>query len=73
MKKTQNTERETIAMLVVVQNLGVRRIIPTSENIMGRRRENVMRTIKLICMIICTDNNIITNFRISINRHGNFS
>ena len=73
MKTTQNTERETIAMLVVVQNLGVRRIIPTSENIMGRRRENVMGTIKLICMIICTNNNIITNFRISINRHGNFS
>ena len=26
-------------MLVVVQNVGVKRIIPTSENVMGRRRE----------------------------------
>ena len=30
------------AMLVVVQNIGVKGIIPTSDNIMGRRRENVM-------------------------------
>ena len=29
-------ERETVAMLVLVQNLGVRRIIPTSDNITGR-------------------------------------
>ena len=29
-------------MLVVVQNIGVKGIIPTSDNIMGRRRENVM-------------------------------
>ena len=36
-------------MLVLVQNLGVRRIIPTSDNITGRGRENVMRAIKLIC------------------------
>ena len=36
MKVTQNTERETVAMLVLVQNLGVRRIIPTSDNITGR-------------------------------------
>ena len=49
MKVTQNTERETVAMLVLVQNLGVRRIIPTSDNITGRGRENVMRTIKLTC------------------------
>ena len=49
MKITQNTERETVAMLIVVQNLGVIRIIPTSQSIMGRRRENMMRTIKLIC------------------------
>ena len=26
-------------MLVFVQNLGVKRIIPTSKNVMGRRRE----------------------------------
>ena len=37
MKVTQNTERETVAMLVLVQNLGVRRIIPTSDN--KRKRE----------------------------------
>ena len=36
MKVNQNTERETVAMLVLVQNLGVRRIIPTSDNITGR-------------------------------------
>ena len=36
MKVTQNMERETVAMLVLVQNLGVRRIIPTSDNITGR-------------------------------------
>ena len=29
-------------MLVVVQNLRVRRIFPTSDNIMGNRRDNVM-------------------------------
>ena len=29
-------------MLFVVQNLRVRRIIPTSDNIMGSRRDNVM-------------------------------
>ena len=34
-------------MLVAVQNLGVRRIITTSESIMGK--ENVIRTTKLIC------------------------
>ena len=49
MKITQNAEKETVAMLVDAQHLGVRRIIPTSENIIGRKRENVMRTIKLIC------------------------
>ena len=49
MKITKNTERETVGMVVDVQNLGVRKIIPTSENIMGRKRENVMRTVKLIC------------------------
>ena len=48
MKVAQNTERKTVAMLVDVQNLGVRRIIPTSENIVGRKRENVVRTVKLI-------------------------
>ena len=36
---------ETMAVLVVIQNLWVKTIIPTSENIMGKRRENVMRTI----------------------------
>ena len=36
-------------MLVFAQNLGVRRIITASNNIMGSRRENVTRTIKLIC------------------------
>ena len=30
-------------------NLEVRRIIPRSNNIMGSRRENVIRTIKLTC------------------------
>ena len=39
MKIIQNTERETVAMLVVVQNPGARRIIPTSENVMGKKRE----------------------------------
>ena len=29
-------------MLVVVQNLRVRRIFPASDNIMGNRRDNVM-------------------------------
>ena len=29
-------------MLVVVHNLRVRRIIPTSDNIMGSRRDNMM-------------------------------
>ena len=36
-------------MLVVVQNLVVRRIIPTSKNIMERTKENAIWTIKLIC------------------------
>ena len=49
MKINQNTEGETVAMLAVVQNIGVRRIIPTSDGIMGRRRENMTGTIKLIC------------------------
>ena len=35
-------ERETVVMLFVVQNLRVRRIIPTSDNIMRSRRDNVM-------------------------------
>ena len=48
MKITQNTERETVAMLVDVQSLGVGRIIPASEN-MGRKKENVTRIVKLIC------------------------
>ena len=34
MKVTQNTKKETVAMLIDVQNLGVRKIIPASENIM---------------------------------------
>ena len=51
MKITQNTEREIVAMLVVVQNIGVKGIIPTSDNIMGRRRENVMWTTKLILAV----------------------
>ena len=38
-------------MLVVVQNIGVKGIIPTSDNIMGRRRENVMWTTKLILAV----------------------
>ena len=41
MKITENTERETVAMLVVVHNLEVRRLNLTSENVMGRK-ENVM-------------------------------
>ena len=48
MKIAQNIEGKAEVMLVVEQNLGVRRIIPTSD-IMGSRRENVIRTIKLIC------------------------
>ena len=35
-------------MLVFAQNLGVRRIIPTSNNIMGSSRENVTTAINLI-------------------------
>ena len=42
MKITQNIEKGTVVMLVVVQNLRVRRIFPTSDNIMGNRRDNVM-------------------------------
>ena len=38
MKMTQNIEREIVLMLAVVQNLRVRRIIPTGNNIMGSRR-----------------------------------
>ena len=48
MKIAQNIEGKAEIILVVEQNLGVRRIIPTSD-IMGSRRENVIRTIKLIC------------------------
>ena len=39
MKFTQNIQRETVAMLVVVQNLIVRRIIPTTDNIKGKKRK----------------------------------
>ena len=42
MKITQNIEKGTVVMLVVVQNLRVRKIFPTSNNIMGNRRDNVM-------------------------------
>ena len=42
MKITQNIEKATVVMLVVVQNLRVRRIFPASDNIMGNRRDNVM-------------------------------
>ena len=42
MKITQNIEKGTVVMMVVVQNLRVRRIFPTSDNIMGNRRDNVM-------------------------------
>ena len=42
MKITQNIEKGTVVMLVVVQNLRVRRIFTTSDNIMGNRRDNVM-------------------------------
>ena len=42
MKITQNIEKGTVVMLVVVQNLRVRRIFTTSDNIMGNRRNNVM-------------------------------
>ena len=38
MKMTQNIEREIVLMLAVVQNLRVRRIIPTGNYIMGSRR-----------------------------------
>ena len=44
MKVTQNTERETVAMLVLVQNLGVRRIIPKSDNITGRGSDTNNKT-----------------------------
>ena len=44
MKVNQNTERETVAMLVLVQNLGVRRIIPTSDNITGRGSDTNNKT-----------------------------
>ena len=36
----ENRERETKVILLVVQNVG--RIIPTSDNIMGSNRKNVM-------------------------------
>ena len=39
MKFTQNIQRETVAMLVVVQNLIVRRIIPTTDNIKGKKEK----------------------------------
>ena len=42
MKITQNIERGTVVMMVVVQNLRVRRIFPTSDNIMASRKDNVM-------------------------------
>ena len=41
MKIIENTERDTVAMLVVIHNLEVRRLNLASENVMGRR-ENVM-------------------------------
>ena len=47
MKITQNTKRETVTMQVVVQTLGVRRIIYSSKTNMRRRKENVIRTTKL--------------------------
>ena len=34
--------KKTVAMVVNVQNLGVRTIVTTSENIMERKSENVM-------------------------------
>ena len=40
-------------MLVFAQNLGVRRIIPRSNNILRSRRENVIRTIKLTAGAEC--------------------
>ena len=42
MKITQNIEKGTVVMMVVVQNLRVRRIFPTSDNIMASRKDNVM-------------------------------
>ena len=42
MKITQNIEKGTVVMMVVVQNLKVRRIFPTSDNIMASRKDNVM-------------------------------
>ena len=42
MKITQNIEKGTVVMIVVVQNLRVRRIFPTSDNIMASRKDNVM-------------------------------
>ena len=38
MKITENIRREIVAMLVVVQNLIVRRIIPATNNIMGKKK-----------------------------------
>ena len=46
-EKIAQTERGIVELLVVVQNLEVERIIPTSINIMGRRRrENGMGTME---------------------------
>ena len=49
MKINQDKEDEKVVLLVVVQNLGARRIILRSYSMIGSRRENVMWTIKLIC------------------------
>ena len=42
MKITRNIEKGTVVMMVVVQNLRVRRTFPTGDNIMACRKDNVM-------------------------------
>ena len=41
-------------MLAFAQNLGVRRIIPRSNNIMGSRKKNVIRTCRCRMLLIKT-------------------
>ena len=57
MKITKNAGRETVAMLVVVQNLGVRKIIPVSDNIMRRRQCDVNNKTDLQVQNVVDKNN----------------
>ena len=39
MDENNSKYRKVVALLFVVQNVGVKIIVPTSKNVMGRRRE----------------------------------